>query len=62
MRLTAFKSVLLLATVAFLGYVVGINNGFTQGYNAALNSRSADAAMIVGVLTRLPSENLTDAR
>lgn len=62
MRAPAIKSVLLFATAAFLGYVAGINKGYTEGFNSAMNSSSADASLLAIVLTALDSENSNQAR
>jgi hypothetical protein len=62
MRAPAIKSVLLFAAAAFLGYIAGINTGYTQGFNAAVNSGSADAAVFASVLASLDSENSDQVR
>ena len=62
MRVPAMKTILLLSVVALLSFVVGMNTGFGEGYNAAVNHSSADAAMFARVLTFLQSEDLTQAK
>ena len=55
MRVPAIKSWLLLATAAFIGYVAGINVGYTQGFDSAVNHASGDAAAIASVLEAIES-------
>ena len=62
MRRPRVKSVVLVAAAAFVGYVAGINRGYTEGFGRATNGQSADASIMAVALSSLDSENSAQAR